>query len=45
MSIKDDSKEVFDLEVVRDTLTIPSVESEIIVLNKKNIGHVTISMI
>ena len=45
VSIKDDSKEVFDLEVVRDTLTIPSVESEIIVLNKKNIGHVTISMI
>lgn len=45
VSLKDDSKEIFDLEVTRDTLTIPSVESEIIVLDGKNVGHITISMI
>ncbi len=45
VSLKDDSKEIFDLEVIRDTLTIPSVESQIIALDGKNIGHITISMI
>lgn len=45
VSLKDDSKEIFDLEVTRDTLTIPSVESEILSIDEKNIGHITISMI
>lgn len=45
VSIKDDSKEIFDKEVVRDKLTIPSVESDILSIDNKNIGHITISMI
>lgn len=45
VNFKDDTKEIFDIEVVRDTLTIPSVESEILRADNKNIGHITISMI
>jgi len=45
VSLKDDSKEIFDLEVIRDKLTIPSVESKILSVNEQNIWHITISMI
>jgi len=45
LNLKDESIEIFDIAVIRDKLTIPSVESEIVNSNGKNIGHITISMI
>jgi C-terminal processing protease CtpA/Prc len=45
IGLRDDSREIFELEVIRDKLTIPSVESKILSIDNKNIGHITISMI
>ena len=42
---KDNSKEILKKDVVRDKLSIPSVTSEIINNNGKNIAHITISII
>lgn len=42
---KDNSKEILKKDVIRDKLSIPSVTSEIIKNNGKNIAHITISII
>jgi carboxyl-terminal processing protease len=40
-----DSREIIDIEVTRDTISIPSVSSEVVNINNKNIAIITISMI
>lgn len=41
----DDTKEIFDVTVTRDTISIPSVSSEVQTVDGKSIGIITISMI
>jgi len=45
VSLQDDDTQIFDLEVLRDTISIPSVASEVLSVNNNNIGLITISMI
>jgi carboxyl-terminal processing protease len=45
VSLQDGSREIFDVEVIRDKISIPSVTSETIDINNKNIWLITISMI
>jgi carboxyl-terminal processing protease len=37
VSLQDGSREIFDVEVIRDKISIPSVTSETIDINNKNI--------
>ncbi len=45
VNFDDNSKEILEIDVIRDTINIPSVTSEIETINWENIGIITISMI
>ncbi|MCK9467223.1 MAG: S41 family peptidase [Candidatus Absconditabacterales bacterium] len=42
---KDDKREVFEITIIRETINIPSVESEIFEINTKKIGYIEIFLI
>jgi len=45
VSLQDDNREILEIDVIRDTISIPSVKSETETVDGKNIGIITISMI